>query len=141
MTTLTRGKVASKAGVGLETLRFYERIGLIETPGRTASGYRDYSPVVVDRIRFIQRAKNLGFSLAEVRELLELSADTNARCLDVRRKAEAKIAEIKTKIQDLQRIRDCLEALVVQCQGNQSVRECSFLEALGAAQLTSREAK
>ncbi len=140
MSLLTRGKVAKKTGVGLETLRFYERVGLIEPPDRTASGYRDYSPTVVDRIRFIQKAKRLGFSLREVRALLQLSSDSAARCLDVRRRAEAKIAEIKTKIQDLERIRECLEGLVEQCRGSQPVQRCSFLEALESDRPTSAEA-
>src|SRR5947208_10875572 len=105
MNTLTIGQVAKYAGVGVETLRFYEREGLIEEPPRRESGYRQYSADVVKRILFIKRAKELGFSLGEIQELLSLRVDPETTCTDVKRQAEARIADIEHKIADLVRMK------------------------------------
>lgn len=99
------GQVAQRAGVRVDTVRFYERQGLIPEPPRTRSGYRQYPCETVDRLRFIQRAKTLGFMLEETRELLELRLNDGARSADVRRRAGAKLREIDRKIQDLRKMR------------------------------------
>ena len=92
------GKLARRAGVGVETIRFYERQGLLAAPIRKDSGYRLYPEHVLGRIRFIKRAKELGFSLREIKELLELRRNSSAPCEDVCAKAQAKIANIEGKI-------------------------------------------
>ncbi|MGE3805886.1 MAG: MerR family DNA-binding protein [Gemmataceae bacterium] len=130
MKPLTIGQVARQAGVGVETVRFYERQGLLEDPPRRESGYRQYPEEVVGRIRFIKRAKDLGFSLKEIEELLALRVDPETSCAEVRSKAEEKIAEIEAKIQALQRIRKALVKLTAICLGRGPTRECPILEAL-----------
>ncbi len=127
---LTIGQVARKAGVGLETVRFYERKGLIEEPPRSQSGYRQYPELAVDRIRFIRRAKELGFSLKEISELLCLRVNPTATSADVRRQAEAKIADIEEKMRDLNRMKRALETLTAACCGQGPTSECPILEAL-----------
>ena len=94
MEALTIGKVARLASVGVETVRFYEREGLLDKPPRRRSGYRQYSKDTVSRLRFIRRAKELGFTLKEIRELLTLRIETESTCEDVRIKAEAKINDV-----------------------------------------------
>jgi MerR family mercuric resistance operon transcriptional regulator len=130
MEPLTIGKVARLAGVGVETIRFYEREGLIEEPPRRASGYRQYPEETVARIRFIKRAKELGFSLKEIKELLELRIDPETTCEDIRRRASAKISDIKEKIATLQKMKAALEKLTAACRGRGPISECPILEAL-----------
>jgi Hg(II)-responsive transcriptional regulator len=130
---LTIGQVARRAGVGVETVRFYERQGLLEEPARKASGYRQYDEEVVARLRFIRRAKELGFSLREISGLLALRHDPTATRADVRRRAEAKIADIEAKVRDLQRMRDALLQLTATCRGHGSVGTCPILEALAGS--------
>lgn len=130
MKPLTIGQVAKRAGVGVETVRFYEREGLLEEPIRRSSGYRQYAEDVVARLRFIRRAKELGFSLKEIGDLLALRIDPKATRADVRRQAEAKIADIEAKINDLQRMKSALEKLTVSCRGHGPVKGCPILEAL-----------
>ncbi len=130
MNSLTIGKVACQAGVGVETVRFYEREGLIEEPPRRASGYRQYPPETPARIRFVRRAKELGFTLKEIKELLSLRASPNSRCTDVRQRAEAKIEDIEQKIRDLQKMKKALTQLTAACDGRGPVTECPILEAL-----------
>ena len=134
--------VAKDAGVGVETVRFYEQRGLIARPPRPRTGgYRDYPSAAVRRIRFIRRAQQLGFSLAEIVELLELESDGDSACIDVRRRAEAKLDEVLTKIGDLARIKGALEALIDACPGEGPARKCSILEAIsdGNLQLNSEK--
>ena len=100
---LTIGVVACRAGVGVETVRFYERQGLLEEPARRQSGYRAYDEAVVARLRFIRRAKDLGFTLREIKELLSLRHDPATPAGDLKRRAEEKLADIDAKIQTLQR--------------------------------------
>src|ERR687885_2847805 len=97
MAALTIGQIARRAGVGVETVRFYERQGLLEEPARKESGYRQYAEEVVARLRFIRRAKRLGFSLKEITDLLALRLDPEATAADVKRRAEAKVADIEAK--------------------------------------------
>jgi MerR family mercuric resistance operon transcriptional regulator len=130
MESLTIGQVARAAGVGVETVRFYEREGLIAEPPRRASGYRQYPPEAVRRIRFIKRAKELGFTLKEVRELLSLRVDPDTTCGDVRARAEAKTDAIGQKIHALQRMKDALVRLTEACVGSGPTGECPILEAL-----------
>ena len=130
MNTLTIGKVAQRAGVGIETVRFYEREGLIEDPPRGPSGYRHYSESVVPRLLFIRRAKELGFTLKEIKELLSLRLDPDTTCADVRERAEGKIADIEEKIRSLRRMKKALIKLTESCRGLGPVDACPILEAL-----------
>ena len=126
----TIGKVARLTAVGIETIRFYEREGLIPEPPRRESAYRQYPPATIDRVRFIKRAKDLGFTLAEIKELLDLSVGPKTTCADVKRKADEKIKEVDVKISDLKRIRKALNRLTDQCRGKGPVSECPILENL-----------
>ncbi len=128
MKKLKIGEVAKKANVGVETVRFYERIGLIPCPCRLQSGYRQYSEDAVKRIQFIKNAKELGFSLKEISELFALRVRSKARCGDIKKKAEAKIADIDERIKTLQRMKSALKKLVSQCKGAGPVGECPILE-------------
>ena len=130
MKALTIGQVARHAGVGIETVRFYERQGLLEEPARKQSGYRQYPEDVVARLRFIKRAKELGFSLKEIKELLALRVDPTTTCAEVRSKAAAKIADVEQKIEALQRIRTALVKLTAVCRGRGPTSECPILDAL-----------
>lgn len=130
---LTIGRAAKAANVGVETIRFYERKALIERPARPrGSGIRRYSPETVQRVRFIREAQRLGFSLREVRELLELQADPAADCSDVRDRAAAKLAEARGKIERLQRIANALETLVAGCPAHGRLEGCTILGALAS---------
>ena len=130
MESLKIGKVARLAGVGVETIRFYEREGLIAEPPRRESGYRQYPQETVSRIRFIRRAKELGFSLKEIMELLALRIDPEATCKDIRERAEIKVTDIEEKVRTLQRMKKALGKLIAACSGGSPVRECPILEAL-----------
>lgn len=131
MKTLTIGRVAKQAGVGVETVRFYERRGLLETPPRRPSGYREYGEDAVARLRFIRRAKQLGFTLREIKELLALRRDPSNPGGDLKRRAEAKIAEIELKIRTLQKMKKALVKLTVACREHGATAECPLLRALG----------
>jgi len=130
MRPLTMGQVAKQAGVGVETVRFYERKGLIQEPPRRDSGYRQYPPEAVRRIRFIKRAQELGFSLKEITELLSLRVDPHTTCRDVKRRTEAKIANVDEKLADLQRIKKALTELSAACSGTGPTSQCPILDAL-----------
>jgi MerR family mercuric resistance operon transcriptional regulator len=128
--TMTIGQVARRAGVGVETVRFYERRGLLAEPARQASGYRQYTADVVARLRFIKRAKELGFSLKEIGELLALRADPATTCTDVKRRAEAKVAAIEAKVRDLRAMQRALAEVTASCRGRGPVGDCPILDAL-----------
>lgn len=130
MQTLTIGQVAKQAGIGVETVRYYEREGLIPAPPRSASGYRRYPGDSVRRLAFIRHAKALGFSLADIRELLALRADPDAGSEPVRQIAEARLTEIKEKIAALEKMKQTLEHLVNECPGHVPTAECPILDAL-----------
>jgi MerR family mercuric resistance operon transcriptional regulator len=130
MKPLSIGQVAQQAGIGVETVRFYERQGLLEEPARKESGYRQYQEDVVARLRFIKRAKELGFSLKEIKELLALRVDPDTTCAEVKGRALAKIADVEEKIQDLQRIKRALTKLTAVCRGSGPTSECPILDAL-----------
>ena len=133
MSTLKIGQVARLAGVGVETVRFYERQGLVEEPARRASGYRLYEEEVVARLRFIRRAKELGFSLREIGTLLNLRLDPDATRADVKRQVEAKVADIEVRIRDLERMREVLLGLAGACHGTGALDGCPILAALDQA--------
>lgn len=124
------GQVASASDVGVETVRFYEREGLIDAPPRRPSGYRCYPPDTVARIRFIRRAKQLGFSLADIGELLHLRVDPDCTCATIRRRAKAKIADVEGRIRELETMRDALVQITQQCEGDGPVSECPILDAI-----------
>ncbi len=133
MSAMTIGRVASEAGVSVETVRFYERKKLIEQPRRPASGYRTYGIDAVERIRFIRQAQELGFALAEIRELLSLRVDPRTSCPDVKARAEAKIAEVDEKIRSLRRMRGALVTITKKCSGEGPTSDCPILEALATS--------
>lgn len=128
--SLSIGEVAKAAEVGIETIRFYEREGLIAEPPRRQSGYRQYPPDTVRRLRFIRRAKDLGFTLKEIQELLDLRVDPGTSCGDVRKMAKAKVADIELKMLDLARIQAALTELARTCRGKGPTSVCPILDAL-----------
>lgn len=124
------GEVAKATGVGIETIRFYERKGLLEEPDRRPSGYRQYDARILARLQFIRRAKELGFTLGEINELLDLWLDTNATCCDVRNKALAKIDEIDAKVRSLDAMKHSLEKLIETCLERGTLEGCPLLDGL-----------
>ena len=130
MVHLKTGELAKRAGVNVETLRFYERKGLLPEPPRRESGYREYPEESVTRIRFIKRAQELGFSLDEIRELLALRVKPDTPCAEIKNRAEKKIADIKQKITDLRVIERALNKLTTNCTGRGPLSHCPILENL-----------
>jgi MerR family mercuric resistance operon transcriptional regulator len=131
MTTMTIGEAARQAGVAVETIRFYERRGLIERPPTPAGRrVRIYPAEAIKRIRFIRQAQQLGFSLREIEELLALRADPHADCSEVRVQAVAKLREVTGKIAQLREIGAALEAVIAACPGQGGLQTCSILDAL-----------
>jgi MerR family transcriptional regulator, copper efflux regulator len=127
--TFTIGEVANRAGVGVETVRFYERKGLLAEPPRLASGYRQYPPDAIRRILFIHRAQALGFSLREVSDLLSLHVEKPRQsCGEVRRRAEAKLADIDSRIAGLVHMKSALQPLVEACRKRADTSECPILD-------------
>ena len=114
----------------MQTIRYYERRGLLPQPARTASGYRKYSDDAIRRLRFIRQAQALGFSLSEIEELLSLRMQPGTTCGDIRQRARQKIATVNTKMDELQRIKDALGKLARACRGNGPTSECPILDAL-----------
>ncbi len=130
MEGLTTAKVAREGGVNVETIRYYERHGLLPKAPRTPSGYRVFTTDSVQRLRFIRRAQELGFTLNEIKELLAIKIRRGSSCADVRRKAEAKIADVDGRIRHLQAIRGALREITATCSGTGPATNCSILEAL-----------
>ena len=131
MDSMTRSEVAERTGVNSETLRYYEERGLIPDPPRSASGYRLYDESYVRRLRFIGRAKQLGFTLEEIKSLLELRAGPDATCQDVKARAEEKVSEVQEKMADLRRIKSALASLVEMCDGGDGpTGACPILDAM-----------
>lgn len=129
-TEMLIGALAEAADVGVETIRFYEREGLLPEPPRTDAGYRLYDEQAVRRVRFIRKAKDLGFTLAETKELLELRVTDTARCDEVADRARRKIESVDDRIRELARVRHVLADLVQACVANEQTSECPILEAL-----------
>ncbi len=132
MSDLSIGEVASQAVVHVETLRYYERKGLVPKPPRSASNYRRYPAETVGRVRFIKHAQGLGFTLREIAELLALRSTRGAKASDVRRRAQAKLEDIEEKIEALGAMRATLKKLVGGCSGKGPASKCTILEALDA---------
>ena len=124
MATMTIGRLAKQVGVNIDTIRYYERNGLIPEPVRRASGYREYEAADVSRLRFILRAKELGFTLAEIGELLSLSADRDVR--GVKRRAEERLEHVEHKI----KVRKGLKTLIEACPGHGDLESCPIVAAL-----------
>ena len=134
MESIGIGTLAKRAGVSIDTVRYYERGGLLTPKTRLASGYRRYSPVEVARLRFIRRAQALGFSLKEVKQLLALS---NMRDVSrIKRAAQEKLADVEERIVALERVRKGLAELVAACPGHGRAADCPILKALGQEELT-----
>lgn len=130
MDMLNSGTLATRAGVNKQTIRYYERIGLIEAAPRNDSGYRIYTEAVVDRIRFIRQAKSLGFELAEIRELLELRIQRRSNCDKIRVRAEKKRSAVRQKINELNRLDRALKELIAACENRQPTTDCPILSTL-----------
>ena len=125
------GQIAKQSGVSVETIRYYEKEGLLEKPERKDSGYRQYNGGAIDRLFFIQQAKELGFSLKEIGELLSIKSDVNTVCSDVKHLAEDKLSDIQSKIKMLRRMEKSLKKLVDACPGKAPISDCPILDSLG----------
>jgi MerR family transcriptional regulator, copper efflux regulator len=130
MNDLRIGEVAARAGVNLQTVRYYERRRLLPKPERTAGNYRSFTPDAVRRVRFIKRAQELGFTLKEIKVLLSLRAEPQAHCADVYQQAAAKVADIDKKLRGLRAMRKALGKLMAECSGRSPASDCPILEAL-----------
>jgi len=128
MATIGIGQLAKRSGVPIDTVRHYERIGLLKPATRLASGYRRYGEAEQKRLRFIRRAKALGFTLDEVQELLALSAGRNVQ--SIRKAAAARLADVERRIEELSRVRDSLRQLIAACPGHGRAEACPILNAL-----------
>ena len=129
MQDLGIGELAKRAGVGIDTVRYYERSGLLNPHSRLPSGYRRYRDLEVARLRFIRRAQALGFTLSEIKSLLRLSAQRNVA--QVKRSAQAKLEDVELRIKELQRVRKGLAELIAECPGHGRADDCPILRALG----------
>jgi MerR family transcriptional regulator, copper efflux regulator len=127
---ISTSELAKQGGVNLQTIRYYERTGLLPKPPRSGSGYRQFSSESVRRVRFIKRAQELGFSLKEIKELLALRIAAASTRGDVRKRAEAKISDIEKKVQHLRAMKKILVRLSETCHGNGPARDCPILESL-----------
>ncbi|MCH7500501.1 MAG: MerR family DNA-binding protein [Nitrospinae bacterium] len=142
MKTMTISKIAKAAGVGIETVRFYERKGLINQPPKPSiGGYRVYPAETGERIRFIRQAQELGFSLREIEDLLSLRMDPKTDCADVRERAQVKLDEITQKIAAMKGIQTALEKLIAACPGQGALQVCSIIDAIEAPETTGTELK
>lgn len=127
---LNIGEVARQGRVTVETLRYYEREGLVAVAGRDANGYRRYADDAIRQIRFIKRAQDVGFTLKDIKELLSLKADPGASCRDVRARADAKVREMEAKIAVLHRMKAILADWAAGCPDAGPVDQCPILDAL-----------
>ena len=126
---LQRAELARRTGCNLETIRYYEKIGMMPDPPRTPAGYRVYDPDHVSRLKFILRARELGFSIEEIRGLLDLVDGGDQTCVEVKERTERHLADVRAKIADLRRIEKVLSATAARCSG-EAVPECAVLETL-----------
>jgi MerR family mercuric resistance operon transcriptional regulator len=124
------GELAERAGVPVQTIRYYERRGLIEEPPRRSGGFREFSPDYVDRICFIKRAQELGFTLSEIEDLLALRVDPGTTCAEIKAEAQEKLKGVEEKIEDLQQIHSALTRLIDRCHGQGPTSECPILDAM-----------
>lgn len=126
MSSMRIGEVAKRSGIGIETIRYYERQGLLLESERRPSGYRQFDESTVERLGYIRQAKELGFTLAEIRELLELSF-TQSNCSHIHQRAEDKISDIETKIRSLQQMKRALRKIVEHCKSNNLSADCPLV--------------
>ncbi|MFQ5465056.1 MAG: heavy metal-responsive transcriptional regulator [Thermodesulfobacteriota bacterium] len=131
--TFTIGELAGRAGVNVQTVHYYERRGLLLPVGRKGSGYRVYDEAALTRLRFIRHAKGLGFTLEEIRGLLDLSLDTTASCESVREKAALKLKDVKERIKTLESVGRVLEELVEACNKRRPTEKCPILRIMEEA--------
>lgn len=131
--TLSIGELGRRTGTKVETVRYYERIGLLIAPARTEGNYRAYGEAELNRLSFIRRARDLGFSIEQVRDLLALSDRRDQSCAEVDELAGAHLAEVERKIADLEALRRELSALLSQCRKG-TISTCLIIETLGPAQ-------
>ena len=132
METMRIGEFARRAGVNVQTVRYYERRGLLPEPDRQASGYREYTEANLERLQFIRRSQELGFTLSEIGDLLALRADPQTTAAEVKERAEAKIDDIDARIRDLRQIQHALTHLAGECQGGEGpTGDCPLLAAMG----------
>jgi Cu(I)-responsive transcriptional regulator len=125
------GQAAKNSGISAKMIRYYETIGLMPVPPRTDGGYRDYSPADIHRLRFVRRARDLGFSVDQIGELLKLWSDQHRSSADVKALAQAHIDNLETRARELKQMISTLRALVAQCEGNKR-SDCPIIEELGA---------
>lgn len=130
MQTLSIGQVAQRADTSVDTIRYYERNGLIDAPARRASGYRSYTPEVIQRLRFIRRAKDLGFTLSEIGELMSLTSQAQRDMGSMKQAAQNKLVMVEEKLRELERIRSALRQLIAACPGQGALEHCPIVEAL-----------
>ena len=130
MSLMNIGQVAKQAGVTVETIRFYEKQKLIVAPQRSDAGYRQYPPDTIKRVRFIQHAKEAGFTLKDIGELLALRQEPGTSCTDIKLRTSQKLEEVDHKIRDLERIRDALRRMIMKCSGQGTLSQCPILEEL-----------
>jgi len=133
MNSIGIGTLAKRAGVSIDTVRYYEKSGLLSPESRLASGYRRYSDQQVSRLRFIRRAQELGFTLKDIRDLLGISKQRDVA--KVKRAAEKKLADVEARLVALTRMRDGLATLVATCPGHGRAADCPILKALGGERL------
>jgi MerR family copper efflux transcriptional regulator len=134
MNSIGIGTLAKRAGVSIDTVRYYERDGLLAPKTRLASGYRRYGELEVSRLRFIRRAQALGFSLKEVKELLAISNQRDVA--RVKRRAQEKLIDVERRIAELERVRSGLANLIAACPGHGRAADCPILQALGSEETT-----
>ena len=124
------GQLAERSGTQIETIRYYEHVGLIPAPMRSTSGYREFSPEDLQRLAFVRRCRELGFSIKEIRSLLMLAKRRDSSCTNVTRLAAQHLKEVRQRLADLQRLERALDTLILSC-ANGRVADCKILETLG----------
>ena len=141
--SLTRGRLALRTGCNIETIRYYERVGLLPPPPRSAGGHRLYGEGLVRRLNFVRRSRDLGFSIEEIRELLRLVDGGTYTCREVEKLARDHVREIRRKIADLRKLERVFETMAAQCSGD-AVPDCPIIDALfdpdGPSRLATRPA-
>ena len=137
MDVLSIGKLSQQSGVNIETIRYYEKIGVMPAPGRSAGGFRIYEPDHLKRLSFVRRGRQLGFSLDEIRNLLRLVDGHGHTCAEVHALMLSHLAEIRRKIRDLRRLQRAMAEMAARCSG-ESVPECPIVDALFDAPAAGR---
>lgn len=134
MNLLTIGQIAKRTNVNIETIRYYEKLGILPKPTRNSnSGYRQYKTNTIEQLNFILNAKSLGFSLNEIKQLFALRIKSSTTCADIKSKAEKKIKDIETKIKTLQKMKNALNKLASQCKGKGPVGDCPIIDAFSTS--------